>query len=341
MIMTEMCTINDKWTYNGMRVVYLENDTLKIGVLAGRGSDIFEFIYKPKGINLLLKLKKDILNPNKVFSQQRDEPYQFEDYYYGGWQEILPNSAPMNFHGARLGQHGEVSLIPWDFSILENSKNKVSLKLWTRPLRVPILVEKVLTLENGKSTLFIEERLINESNKDLHIMWGQHIALGIPLVEKGAKLYTNATSFKAEPSLKMNSFYQKGTFKWPMVKNITGETVDASEIKGTCTKGFSELAYLSNFKGDGAYYEVMNDDLSFRVSWDDSVFKSLWYWQERYSTFDRPWWGNTFAVALEPWSSNYHPNPTHEVIENEWLKIPANKSVETDMTVECKLRLNN
>ncbi len=62
----------------------MENEFLKIGILAGRGSDIFKFVYKPVGIDLMLKLDKDIINPAEVFSQDRSTTNQFEDYYYGG-----------------------------------------------------------------------------------------------------------------------------------------------------------------------------------------------------------------------------------------------------------------
>ena len=142
-----------------MKVVWLENDFLRIGVLAGRGSDIFEFRFKPLDCDFLLRLPKGIRNPNQDFSQMRNTPNQFEDYYYGGWQEILPNSPTFNYRGASLGQHGEISLIPWKYSIVENDSKKISIKLWARPLRFPIKIEKTLTIVHDKPTLFIEENI--------------------------------------------------------------------------------------------------------------------------------------------------------------------------------------
>ena len=77
---------------NGMRAIFLENKLLRIGILVDRGSDIFEFTYKPGQIDFLLRLKKGIKNPLVDFSQIRNTKSQFEDYYYGGWQVCLPNS---------------------------------------------------------------------------------------------------------------------------------------------------------------------------------------------------------------------------------------------------------
>src|SRR5210317_55681 len=98
------CKLSDEWSINDMKVIWMENDFLKIGILAGRGSDIFEFRYKPLNLDFMLRLKKGIRNPQKDFSQMRHTPNQFEDYYYGGWQEILPNSPGFNYRGAELGQ---------------------------------------------------------------------------------------------------------------------------------------------------------------------------------------------------------------------------------------------
>jgi hypothetical protein len=66
------CSITDDWTYKDMRVVFLENAFLRVGILVDRGSDIFEFRYKPLDVDPLLRLPKGILNPAQDFSQMRD-----------------------------------------------------------------------------------------------------------------------------------------------------------------------------------------------------------------------------------------------------------------------------
>ena len=329
------CKINDKWTYNRMKVVYMENEFLKIGIMVGRGSDIFQYTYKPKGLDIMLRLDKDIVNPQDIFSQQRDTQNQFEDYYYGGWQEILPNSPPLNYRGAQLGQHGEVSLIPWDYAILNNSKEEVSLKVWTRPLRYPILIEKTMTLKRGDSSLYIDETLTNESDTDLHLMWGHHIAFGLPFLKDGASIETSATRFIAEEKMPdYRIFKPKTPQDWPLVETIDSGKIDASKIAKVSDGKFSDLAYLEEFQ-DQAYYKLATDQMSFMVQWDKSVFKSLWYWQERYATQDSPWWGKTFAVALEPWTNNWSENPTHTDMENDWLKLKSRQVLNTSIITSC------
>ena len=42
-----------EYRYIGMRAVYLENELLRVGVLANKGTDVFEFTYKPRDINFV------------------------------------------------------------------------------------------------------------------------------------------------------------------------------------------------------------------------------------------------------------------------------------------------
>lgn len=327
------CTISDEWTYNQMRVVWLENDHLRIGVLVGRGSDIFEFNYKPRNLNFLLRLDKDIHNPSQIVSQIRDTKNQLEDYYYGGWQEILPNSAPGIYRNAELGQHGEVWMIPWKHAIIENSPEKVSLKCWTRPLRVPILVEKILTIKSGSPVLTIDEVLTNESNTSLHIMWGQHIAFGLPFLQQGGHIQTNAKKISAEKNMPHpRRFVPEKESKWPKIEQIIGGMIDASVIPGEEAPPYSELAYLSGFDGE-AKYTIWNagKNLGFQVNWDRDIFKYLWYWQERYATQDAPWWGKTYAIALEPWTTKFQTLSKESIDRGELLKINPGSSVHTSI----------
>lgn len=334
--MSDPCTITDDPKLNGMQVIVLENNLIKISILAGRGSDIFEFVYKPLGIDLMLKLDKDIYNPNQVFSQIRSTENQFEDYYYGGWQEILPNSAPINYRGAQLGQHGEVSLIPWSYKIQNDSSEEVSVCLWTRPLRYPILIEKTLTIKRGEAQLFIDERLTNESGTPLHLMWGHHIAFSLPFLSEGATIDTSATQFLAEEGMPDHRMFLPGQSQsWPMVQSIDGNFIDARKLLPASAQPFCDLAYLSNFHKK-AYYTLQTDKMSFTVEWDKQIFKSLWYWQERYATQDAPWWGKTYAVALEPWTSNWVARPDLELMEKEWLRLAPREVIETSLKTTCK-----
>jgi len=315
-----------------MRVVWMENELIKVGILVDRGSDIFEFRAKKQDVNVLLRLPKGILNPNQIQSQIRDTPNQMEDYYYGGWQECLPNSAPLNYRGAHLGQHGEVWMIPWQHAIIENSAEKIALKVWTRPLRFPIMIEKVLTLERGSSALTIDVKITNESETILDLMWGQHIAFGLPWLEDGAKVITNAQDFYAEPKMPDSRRFKPGVHgQWPDVMGVDGAMVSADLIPPLSVAPYSDLAYLSGFS-EWAYYALQTDQLGFAVTWDPTIFTHLWYWQERFASQDAPWWGSTYAVGLEPWTSPYFADPEKAVVDDKLFKIDPGEIISTKLS---------
>lgn len=216
-LMENTCSITDDWVYKGMKVVFLENHLIKIGILVDRGSDIFEFRYKPKDLDPLLRLPKGIRNPLQEQNQMPNLQGKFEEYYYGGWQETLPNSPVFNYRGAVLGQHGEVALVPWNYSIVKNDPDEVQLRVWIRLLKIPLLLEKTFTLKKDKPRLFISEKLTNEGGSHLDIMWGQHIAFGLPFLKEGVEIETNAKTFTADPGISEPRRFSPGTeYSWPM-----------------------------------------------------------------------------------------------------------------------------
>jgi hypothetical protein len=333
----QKCSITDDWSYKGMKVVYLENAFLRIGILVDRGADIFEFKYKPLQLDFLLRLEKGISNTAQEFSQMRNTTNQFEDYYYGGWQEMLPNSPAFNYRGASLGLHGEVALIPWNYAIVKDTPDEVAVKLWTRPLRMPLLIEKIISIKKNSAQLNISEQLTNESATHLDIMWGHHIAFGLPFLNEGAQIETNAKTMEAHNEIPAPRRFKSGKkYQWPHVEDASGKMTDASIIPDTAAPAYSDLAFLTNFETNNnkAFYSITNlkQKVGFKVEWDASIFKCLWLWQERNATQDFPWWGKCYTVALEPWTSKFTNAPNEAINNGEWLHLSAGEVVTTSLT---------
>lgn len=324
------CKISET-AIDGMQALYLENDLLKIGILIDRGSDIFEFSYKPKEIDFLLRLPKGIRNPQTHFSQIRNTKSQFEDYYYGGWQVCLPNSPAFNYRGAELGQHGEVSLIPWKVDVLENSAGQIRIRCQAQPLRVPIKIERTFSLTKNSADLMIEETVSNIGKTHLDIMWGQHIAFGLPFLEEGVSIQTNAKTMKPEPAMPDHHRFKRGeVFNWPVAKSKNGKQDDAGFVSAKGEAQYSDLCYLEGYNRK-AFYTIRNEkrNVGFALQWDGELFKDLWYWQERNATKDFPWWGDCYTVALEPWTSPWTNRPLEAIENKEWLVLEAGATIRT------------
>ena len=94
----------------------------------------------------------------------RGAPADFFDGYEGGWQEVLPNGGPPAEHrGARFDQHGDVAGLAWDYAIVEDSEDIVSVRFSVRSRRVPLRVVKTMSLRSGAAALEVAEEVTNES----------------------------------------------------------------------------------------------------------------------------------------------------------------------------------
>jgi hypothetical protein len=93
--------------------------------------------------------------------------------------------------------------------------------------------------------LHIDERLTNEGKTTLDIMWGHHIAFGLPFMKDGVQIETNAKTFSAEPSTPSDRKFKPGNeFNWPLGEGINEKQVDASVIGDVNAGSYSELCYL-------------------------------------------------------------------------------------------------
>ncbi len=330
------CRISDEWTFAGMRTIVLENELLRIVVLADKGSDIVEFRYKHLDLDFLFFAPGGIRNPNRAAPSSASTA-PFLDYYSGGWNEILPNGGPyVNYRGAEYGQHGEVSLIPWDYAILEDTPEGVAVRMWTRPLRTPLLIEKTLSLKPGLAVLSIQERLKNEGGTILDVMWGHHIAFGLPFLEEGALIDVPARVIQVHapiPGFEPRRFRPNAQGDWPSISDPNGASLDASAIPAHGAVRAQELAYLSQFSE--GWYAITNPvrQVGFGVRFDPGLFRYLWYWQQLGGAGqDYPWWGRTHVAALEPWTSYPSSGLSEASAKGTTLQLQPGQEIHTFLT---------
>jgi hypothetical protein len=292
----------------GLAAVALENELIRVGLLTGKGSDVFELLYKPRDVDFVW-LTAGGFRPSAVADS-------FVDGYGGGWQEILPNGgAPSTHEGVSFGQHDEVSLLPWDYTIVEDAEDRVVVRLTVACAKMPLRLVKEIRIEAGSARLDFEEALVNESSVPVRLMWGHHIAFGAPFLAPGARIrLPDGVEGIPHPMALKGDQRRVGTerFRWPLAESPDGDDVDLSVLPPVGTP--SEIVYLTGFP-QRAWYEVGGDDLGLRVEWDANVMPYLWFWQEFGGTAGYPWYGRHWNIGLEPFSS-YPTNGLAEAVAN-------------------------
>lgn len=309
------CRIIDQMIYKGMRVLFLENDLLRVGVLLDKGADIFQFLYKPSDTDFLWRSPQGLIAPDRYTPTIASAAGSFLDSYHGGWQEIFPGGGPANYRGAELGLHGEVTHLGWECDILEDSPERIAVRVSVECIRTPFRLERAMRLERGKPALFIEETLTNLSSEDQDLMWGHHPAFGAPFLREGVRLIIPAAGGEVnQPQFAASGIFEPGAhFDWPHIAS-RGGMLDLSVVPGA-DAGYADLIYLKQLSA--GWYALLDPRtrIGFGLAWQKEIFPYLWFWLVYGKAPGFPWWDRVYCLALEPWTSI--PNNLPKAIETD------------------------
>jgi hypothetical protein len=319
-------------TYLGMRTIVLENEFLRLGVLAGKGTDIIELNYKPHDLDFVWLSPGGVRNPTTLLPTSNDPVAPFVESYPGGWQEVFPSGgAPSEYGGAHFGQHGEVYAFQWDVDVLEDTEQSVAVQFQVRSDKMPFRLKKTVRLNSGQKSFAFEETMINEGAARLAVMWGQHITFGRPFLRPGCHIRL-PDGLRAIPHPEdivpgRRRLANADPFPWPHAPSGEDGSLDLRVIPEPGTP--SDLVYITGFPESRAWYEVVDESrgLGARIEWDRDTMPYLWYWQEFGAHAAYPWYGRIYTIGLEPFSS-FPTNGLAEAVENGTaLEVDAGEEV--------------
>jgi hypothetical protein len=324
------CRVSE-FVYRDYRCLALENEKLRVTIVADKGADIYEFLYKPRDVDFMWRSRTGLRPRGYVPSSSRAAG-AFMDYYEGGWQELFPNCGGASVHqGAELGQHGEVALLPWEYAITADEPDHIEVRFEVRTVRTPFRVEKWVTLDRGLAALRIRERVTNESSQKVDFSWGQHPALGWPFINEGCRVDLPDCRIRTYEEFNpvTSRLEANQDTRWPMARGRAGEAVDLSRIPGPDAAA-SDMVFLEGMKA--GWFAVSNPamNLGFMLRYPIDVFKVLWYWQVYGGGVDYPWWSSTYNIALEPCSSL--PILSRAAERGEAMTLGPGESREIEMT---------
>ncbi|MFD0715580.1 aldose 1-epimerase [Paenibacillus sp. GCM10027626] len=284
-------------------MIALENRYLRAVIIVDQGADLLELRYKPLDLDVLWHAPQELLPPGRNVPPTQRKEGSFLDYLHGGWQEVLPNGhLDCHYKGASLGQHGEVSLLPWSARVIEDTPDRVSVLLSVRTRRTPFRLERTVTIAKEAASLILDEKVTNDGGEEMHLMWGHHPTFGEPFLGAGCRLKLPDGSRMHVPTFNAGAArrYAGGqSSAWPEAAAPYGSKLRADLLPGR-EAGTDDSFYVRVPEG---WYELQSDRLKLRLEWDAGVFPYVWCWQVYGGAAGFPYYGRTYNMAVEPFSS--------------------------------------
>lgn len=244
-------------TLYGFRTLIIENKYIRTMILIDKGADIVELLYKPTDTDFIWKNPMGLSCLKKMRGLIGDEEI-LSDNYLGGWFEILPNvGSACTFRNKRFSANSEVSSLPFEYSVLCDTPEKLTLKFFARLSKYPFLLEKTLTITQDSPSLFFEERITNLGLTPLEYQWGHHPNIGGQFLDENCVI-----DF---PECKITNFD-----KDKLVKDIF-----QIPPRGSME---NHLVNLTGFKKGFGAFRNKKTGLGIGFCWDEKVFTSCALW---------------------------------------------------------------
>ncbi len=283
----------------------IENEYLHALVLADKGADVWSLSFKPTDTQFLWRSPNGVRDPSTVRPVTGDGDAAWVDVYEGGWQSVFPNGGNSStYGGAPLGLHAESATLPWDVSIVNDGPDRAEVRLTVRLARSPIEATRVVSITSGVPTLTIEETIISRGSDPFPMSYGQHITFGPPFLSEHCRIDIPGGIVRGHPAewSAGNRLAADERRAWPDAALRDGTTCRLDAVPPSIA-GFEEQAYVDDV-ADG-WYAITNRELGVGlvVRYPAEVFQHLWYWLVCSGPFTYPWWGRTYSLGLEPFTS--------------------------------------
>jgi hypothetical protein len=325
------CRVHDEYTFRGLKVVVMENELLRISILADKGTDIFELLYKPLDVDFMYSSVHGVRNPNRGLATNVHSLGNLMDYWEGGWFECFPSGAgTANYKGAELGVHGEVHLLPWDYGVVQDTPEQVSVRFWVRTRRTPFLLEKTLTLQSQKPVLVMKEKVTNESDIEMDFMWGHHPVFGEPFLSEDCVLDVPARTGEAHENSTDGSLVPGVKFEWPMAVGKSGRTVDLRKMQPK-NAHVEDVVFLQDL--DEGWFALTDTvrKLGIGMVWSLDVFPYINLWRNYHGDPDFMSYRRYYCMGVEPFSSIPSLGLLEAVNRGTQLTLKGRESLESEL----------
>lgn len=262
-----MTVIDPDWTYQGLPLARMENDMLRVEVLPTLGGKIWTLEHRPSQRQFLWHHPRHRLRALPLGAN-------YDDHFFGGFDELLPNDMTERVNGESLVDHGELWTTPLAAQVAGDR-----LVLSGQLPITPLAYRKTLRLEGN--ALRLDYKLQNLGRRSLDIMWKLHPALRI---SEGAEILVPARVARgADPQ--WSRVPHQREFNWQEMKSL--------QVVPPLT-GSTEFLYLLDLSDGQCALRHPGENWNFRMTFPKEIFSSVWV----FASFGG--WRDLEVLILEP-----------------------------------------
>ncbi|MCC6830282.1 MAG: DUF5107 domain-containing protein [Thermoleophilia bacterium] len=284
--------LDDRWSYDGLPVVRMENEALALDVLPGMGGKILHLIDKAADRGVLWRNPRVPVRPGPIGSD-------VDDWFAGGWDDAFPTGdACVNEHGERLPYMGEIWNLGLRAHVASAGPRRAVLVLDGHTPITPARWTRTITIRAGEPLVRLHTRIENVGHRPFACSWGSHPALA---VHAGMRLDVPAREGVVTDAGTGGPLGEAGErYAHPLLR---AGTADERDVRIVPPPSLARHA-LHALTGLEAGWAAATDPVArrgFGVVFDTAVHRCVWQWMA-YGGF-RGW----YHAILEPWTA---PQPS-------------------------------
>jgi galactose mutarotase-like enzyme len=274
-------------------VIELCNDHMRVVIAPEVGGEV-QFLGRPNGPNVLAWYDWRTPLPANCSRTYGSSLLDWCSEYRGGWQELFPNAGEeCEVDTIPLPYHGEVSRTAW--RVEKQSAHGATLSVGAR---LPLVLERRMSLRTDAPVLLVEESVSNESSATVPFVWVHHPAFA---AEPGSKIDLPPSKIHVDSNYwtELGDLKPGGDAEWPFAPSKQGGQVDLSIIPEGPT---DRMCYAVSL--ERAWAAVRGQSSGVALAWNAESHPYAWLWTE-IGVPVMPSYGRSRIVAIEP--ASYWP----------------------------------
>jgi hypothetical protein len=173
-------------------------------------------------------------------------------------------------------------------------------------------------------------------------MWGHHPVLGEPFLDETCQLWAPSSIVEVlhdedGPDHRMG-LHQTG--RWPIIKDREGQDLDLRAIPPKSDRTMDNC-YLMDFSEGWIAVNSQRLNTGFGLAWDPQVFRYIWLWQALGGGIGYPWYGRTYNMGIEPWTSYPCAGLSEAVANNTAVTLQPGESMDAWLTASVFTGMNS